>query len=432
VARRSRVFISHSSKNETYASAIRDAVETKLKELGYDVLLDRSRLDPGDRWRAKLHRWLGACDGAVLLFGPAALQSDWVRKEATILTWRREFETQIRIVPALFGGVAKSALDEYGLGPLELKEDQIAEVDEGAGSEKERARLLAERIARGFDGLTPLVAETPMSRWVEDIADLIRDNSFLENAAVALFERDDFAPGNDPVESERMGDAVVSAERVAYQLLHSEPEAIERAFDELLRGQIRDPKRLAKLITPSWVPAESAKAIVAAAARPAGRRLVALRSSQTSTPEHVVLKGTCSDGRNLIVPPISERATTEAAELELTQLYRRGVLERYGINDSRSDLPENVQLAQEWVERNGKRVFVVLPATATGLAVGRNLWSEERIDRPVYLFAGDELETTNAVATIDGISVIEPELEPLAEARGNFAANRMFGRVEAL
>ncbi len=202
-----------------------------------------------------------------------------------------------------------------------------------------------------------------------------------------------------------MGDAVVSAERVAYQLLHSEPEAIERAFDELLRGQIRDPKRLAKLITPSWVPAESAKAIVAAAARPAGRRLVALRSSQTSTPEHVVLKGTCSDGRNLIVPPISERATTEAAELELTQLYRRGVLERFGINDSRSDLPENVQ---------------------------RNLWSEERIDRPVYLFAGDELETTNAVATIDGISVIEPELEPLAEARGNFAANRMFGRVEAL
>ncbi len=385
MARRSRVFISHSSKNETYASAIRDAVETKLKELGYDVLLDRSRLDPGDRWRAKLHRWLGACDGAVLLFGPAALQSDWVRKEATILTWRREFETQIRIVPALFGGVAKSALDEYGLGPLELKEDQIAEVDEGAGSEKERARLLAERIARGFDGLTPLVAETPMSRWVEDIADLIRDT-----------------------------------------------EAIERAFDELLRGQIRDPKRLAKLITPSWVPAESAKAIVAAAARPAGRRLVALRSSQTSTPEHVVLKGTCSDGRNLIVPPISERATTEAAELELTQLYRRGVLERFGINDSRSDLPENVQLAQEWVERNGKRVFVVLPATATGLAVGRNLWSEERIDRPVYLFAGDELETTNAVATIDGISVIEPELEPLAEARGNFAANRMFGRVEAL
>jgi 2-keto-4-pentenoate hydratase len=45
-----RVFISHSSKSE-FASAVRDGVAKALSELGHDVLLDKSRLEPGDGWR---------------------------------------------------------------------------------------------------------------------------------------------------------------------------------------------------------------------------------------------------------------------------------------------------------------------------------------------------------------------------------------------
>jgi hypothetical protein len=436
VARKPRIFISHSSKDDSYAGLVRDAVAQGLSD-GFDVLLDAERLDPGDRWRAKLHRWLGVCDGAVLLFGPAALESDWVRKEATILTWRREFEREIRIVPAIFGGVRKQTLDDHGFAALQIEENQFARLsaaEEQSGTDGERAALLAQRIVKGFDGLAPLPGNSSMSLWVREVADMIRENTFLDQAADRLFEAADFEAGQDPVGSDRGAEFGVSAERVAYQILHSDPESIEQAFDELLRGQIRDQVKLVRLVTPSWVPAESAQAIAAAAERTTGRRLVALRANRTNTPDHVVLKGTCCDSRHVIVSAKSDRATTEEPEVELARLYRNDVLDKFGITDSRSASPEpeDVQRAQESFERSKKRMFVILRADATGCAVGRRLWGEFGFDRPVYVFAGDERETAEAAAGIEGIALVEPHLDAEQELLATIVANRMLGRAKGV
>ena len=113
---RARIFISHSCKDveiaddvpfededrpaqaaAQYARHIRDEVERLLGD-DFEVLLDRKLLDPGDRWSIKLKRWLGECDGAVLLLSEDAIESKWVLQEATILTWRRH----LRRISGLF------------------------------------------------------------------------------------------------------------------------------------------------------------------------------------------------------------------------------------------------------------------------------------------------------------------------------------------
>ena len=67
-----KIFISHSSKS-SFASKVRDGVYAALTQKRFEVLLDKERLEPGDRWRAKLHRWLATCDAAVLLFSRDAV-----------------------------------------------------------------------------------------------------------------------------------------------------------------------------------------------------------------------------------------------------------------------------------------------------------------------------------------------------------------------
>ena len=114
------VFISHSCKyNEAppaepasedakaryrrlvFARDIRARLETALKAKGLDVWLDKRNLEAGGLWREGIHEGLGSCDGAVLLLSTEALESGWVLKEATILTWRFFLGSRVRIVPIL-------------------------------------------------------------------------------------------------------------------------------------------------------------------------------------------------------------------------------------------------------------------------------------------------------------------------------------------
>jgi hypothetical protein len=436
MARKATIFISHSSKDDSYAGAVRDALEAALIEAGFDVLLDRTRLDPGDEWRAKLHRWLGTCDGAALLFGPAALRSDWVRKEATILTWRRAFQGDIRVVPAVFGGVGKSELDEYGLGPAHLDEIQIASLtpeQEALPSESERAEALAQAIAAGFAGLPPRTGDTPMDRWVAQVVGLIQENEYLAETAEKLLHVEDAPAGEGPVQEVMSGGRTLAAQRVAQLILDSDAETIAQAYYELDRGDIRDRTRLVSLITPSWVPTASARAIAAAVGRPAPTRLVALRCREPLTPEHVAKKATCCDTRHRFVPILSERSTTEDPVRELTSRYRRELLAKLGVADARSareraGSTDPVVRGQELLENRGARLFVILSADQTGWAVGRRLRTEQGFDRPVYVYAG---ATIDEAVQVEGVEVVQPELSEDEELDGSLVAGQLLDAVGA-
>jgi hypothetical protein len=192
-----RIFISHSAKDYgeatsglsveeaiarakrlEYARWVRSAVVERLDSDKFDVWLDVKSLEPGDLWRARLSRWLGSCDGAVILLNEEAAASKWLRKEATILTWRRSLKSCVEIVPALLGGFRARSLEGIGLEDLHGFEMARLPSEEMT---LENAGLLADQIVQKLDGLTVDETETPMTEWVQDVAALFDDALLSEH-----------------------------------------------------------------------------------------------------------------------------------------------------------------------------------------------------------------------------------------------------------
>jgi hypothetical protein len=86
----SAIFISHSSRDDDAARALRERLSQVLAHEPYQhtILLDETGIQAGNLWRPKLYRWLAECGGAVLMLTEQALASEWVKKEAAILLWR--------------------------------------------------------------------------------------------------------------------------------------------------------------------------------------------------------------------------------------------------------------------------------------------------------------------------------------------------------
>ncbi len=109
-----------------------------MKAKGLDVWLDKRNLEAGGLWREGIHEGLGSCDGAVLLLSTEALESGWVLKEATILTWRFFLGSRVRIVPILLDPVTSGSLSQKGFGPLGVGEIQAVKADSERPSRRSR------------------------------------------------------------------------------------------------------------------------------------------------------------------------------------------------------------------------------------------------------------------------------------------------------
>src|SRR3954469_15485232 len=132
------VFVSHSARGDPDSHASLKAIEAQLKKAGFDVLLDETRLKGGEPWRNCLHTWMGHCHGAILLLTPKALQSPWVLKEATILSWRNSLSApgEFLLVPVLLGISPNELAANTVFAPLNLQEVQAIKGLKGAALAK--------------------------------------------------------------------------------------------------------------------------------------------------------------------------------------------------------------------------------------------------------------------------------------------------------
>ncbi len=121
-----RVFISHSAKEPEADQALTE-LAAALNKAGHTVLLDREpgRLSPGIDWRQEIHTWMALCHAAVVLFSPHALESDWVKKEATIMSWRKSLDKNFILVPVLVPPTKRADLDAKGFGPSDLDDAPV-------------------------------------------------------------------------------------------------------------------------------------------------------------------------------------------------------------------------------------------------------------------------------------------------------------------
>ena len=111
-----KLFISHSSRldDESVDSndpeknpnlkLLLEVIEDIKKEYGesIEILVDKDEhgLPAGIDWEKRLNEWLAECHAAIILFSKRAIEnSNWVKKEATILSWRRELEKDFILIP---------------------------------------------------------------------------------------------------------------------------------------------------------------------------------------------------------------------------------------------------------------------------------------------------------------------------------------------
>jgi hypothetical protein len=108
------VFISHSAREDPVANRYLSAIELALGKGGHEVLLDRTRLQPGDDWNAVIVNWMYVCDVAIVLFSPGAVASPYVLFEISNLVGRLRRESTdaalprervVRVCPVLLPGM---------------------------------------------------------------------------------------------------------------------------------------------------------------------------------------------------------------------------------------------------------------------------------------------------------------------------------------
>lgn len=147
------VFISHSAKDDL-AKQVLGRLYVALGEK-FEVLLDRKRLHANMLWRRELETWMGLCHCAVIIFSKDAVESEWVRAEATVLKVRRTWDANFMLIGIKLPGVKSADLEGGGFGPAGLTELQMisaATADEAL----EGVRQLLDPLAESFQQKTPL------------------------------------------------------------------------------------------------------------------------------------------------------------------------------------------------------------------------------------------------------------------------------------
>jgi hypothetical protein len=275
-----QIFVSHSAK-DPFAESVRDKLVAKLREMGLTPLVDKE-IRPGDQWRARLDYWIGCCHGAVLLFSRDAVDSDWVRKEATILTWRKALHPHLRLIPVLLGNVSPEELRQGYLKTIEVSEIEWIK----AGTQTVDA--LVEKIAEQFLELSADQDNPGLRDWVEQVADCLKDlrQSTLNRAAELL-----------QIEVGDWQGLCKFSVSLAHHLLHRRLDEVEEAVGELLKGlRPGSPSSatLCRLLEPLWVREEAARHILPATRCAESERLLAINTQSPDTGTCYVRRATCS------------------------------------------------------------------------------------------------------------------------------------------
>ncbi len=413
-----RIFISHSSKELDreapepsdeeatarwnrleYTRWVRSAVEQRLRDSDrFEVWLDVKSLEPGDVWRAHLHRWLGSCDGAVILLNEEAAASNWVRKETTILTWRHSLRSSVRIVPALLGGFGASNLHGFGLG--DLAQVQAARLVSKELT-PENAELLADQIVRRFDGLTVDETETPMTDWVQDVA------ACLQGLSEPHFQRAARVLGIEEYDLSHFPDHQLT---MAHHLLHASLESDFPALVRLQKGLDRDGfSRLVDLILPIWVDPQAARNLQAIVARSRERRVLAINASYQYTGEAYILRALCC-----AIPMSHIIAATdvsgEGLVEELLARYELALQRKLSLDGRRSA----DQALRDYLSWDAAELFILLGEGAIRADLIQAFW--KKYTKVTYvLLSGDD--SSLVARKVPEAELIRPELVEGAEEK---------------
>lgn len=359
-----QVFISHSSRRRAeselrpgdtlnrhhyrkkFLDMVLDRLESAIDEAGFEAWIDRSRISVGDEFESKLSFALYDCDIGVILIDLDALDSAYVRKEATILMWRHQIDG-IRVVPVLLGNVTERDLAStalggtVGLSSLSLLRAPTPKLNRDA------AQMLADAITEELkQDVEPQDVASPSARWIQDFVHFtsgVSPERLWRVAERLKVDPKDWARAREPravIAGAMLGADVVSAHQALVQLV-----------DLLDEDNVKS--KTVRRALPLWVDLDAAKIVVDVSLLPADRRVLAIATPAYRLGEHVVQRGTFSAPEYGIfrLPDV----VGEGASHEL--LYRYDATLRRVLNFFDDDTPKDI--ARE-LDSLGGGVFALL------------------------------------------------------------------------
>lgn len=396
------MFVSHSS----HTPDALDRLEALVKSLragknGVDVLYDKEQIETGARWREVIHAMLAECDAAIILVTPDSLQSPWVLKEATILRWRHDRDTNFQIFVSAdvdTGELKKNRMWD----PIDLPEIQFLTRDSVAGI----ATSVKKRLARLAAQLRP----TPLDLLAEEITGLLTKAhpKHLEMALNAL---------NEQVPFEVSDQRQHLAYAFARWILRQSPPALERmAITLKLLGKtfpVKNSRQILNLVAPMWVELDAASWFVRAHWRRPELRDVAISCKlPTQTLQQYVDRAYVPSDppRVWLLNGVTGGAHSEDIAQELHAVLRRPVKEVLGRQPSDADI-------DDFLTKTPARLYVALRLPDDRQVVTtlqdryRHVTFVFFMDPEVYL--NDYNDEAASVAT--GVGWVAPSLDPRLE-----------------
>ena len=191
-----KLFVSHSSRlddvphrytrDDRNWRLLEDTCRAIRQKYGkrVEVLVDQDGLVPGDDWNHQLNLWLAECHVAIILFSRRAIEkSDWVAKEAAILSWRAELDEKFTLIPVMLDGESTPEdLAKDFLGALQIDRNQCIR---NAQTADDILAGILRKIGAPED-LAGDYAQTPLERLQGGIAKLLRDETTSDSLQKAL------------------------------------------------------------------------------------------------------------------------------------------------------------------------------------------------------------------------------------------------------
>jgi hypothetical protein len=189
------------------------------------------------------------CDSAIVLLDRKALESEWVRREVTLLMSRHALDA-LQVVPVLLDGVG--AADVRAAKLAEVEELQFADIAGSTAAGDYYVRRAVKEIAGQFAPVTTS-SMAPEQRWVRAVTSCLTgvSKAALQTAATALGMGEDEA-----CQVRRINGCRFLATHLARGLDERVYVAVGELAGEVASGDL---SKLVDLISPMWVDASAAR-----------------------------------------------------------------------------------------------------------------------------------------------------------------------------
>ena len=397
---RRRIFISHSN-SDPHSPAYIEAIDTALTAAGFDVLVDRKRLEPGAKWRDDIYTWMGMCHGAVILMSEAAIRpgSIWVPRETNILLWRRTLDRKFVVIPACLAPVGPEDLKSGVFTDMQLGEIQAAP----AATAAELAAALTVCFAPLAAPKTPL--EVLASRLVELLL-AVSDGAIEEAIEELAIDLGPCTPVGDPRRALALGLLQVPLRRSLCAL---------EILAEYMEGSKAD--QILSMIAPSWVDPCAARWLADCGGRIEDKPAAVLNAATPFCARMYVDRASCRPPKTRWPIVHSTGVHGERPAQEIAAEVEQNLIQEFRLADDPQVPDPRARLATLLRERQreGRPVFAALRFSA---AIAGALSELQRLLPSVtfVLLSGDEFPSA---PMLEGrrVRLVEPPLKPGAEAQ---------------